>query len=118
MTPDDLDVIRARVALYADPEWRGTHSPKWVEVACDDAAALLAEVDRLTEGNATLVATMLAVTEASDGMAKARHDCGADDERDRIVSEVQRLPVYPGADYTSGRVDRAAVIAAIEGETT
>ena len=52
MTPEELDVIRARVMLYADPDWRGQHSPKWVEVACDDAAALLAEVDRLSEADA------------------------------------------------------------------
>ena len=55
MTSDELDVIRARVFLYADPEWRGQHSPKWVEVACDDAAALLAEVDRLREADAMVL---------------------------------------------------------------
>jgi hypothetical protein len=44
----DLDAIRDRVVLYADPEWRG-EQPLFVHAACEDAAALLAEVDRLTE---------------------------------------------------------------------
>jgi hypothetical protein len=48
MTPEELSTIRSRAALYSDPEWRGRRSPKWAEVACDDAAALLSEVDRLT----------------------------------------------------------------------
>lgn len=48
MTPDELEAIRDRVALYADPEWRGDQ-PRWVHAACEDATALLAEVDALNE---------------------------------------------------------------------
>jgi len=83
----DLDAIRARVALYTDPEWRGEDaSPLWVDVAYDDAAALLAEVDRLTAEQTTL-------NEAEWHRGeRVGHEMAVARERARIWEAVIRLP--------------------------
>ena len=110
MTPDDLAAIRARDA--ASLACDGPHT----DPAHLDRRALLAEVDRLTVALKNLHA------------AKG----GALDERARIRAAVEGLPTSGrgsiswdkagtlsiDGDMTEEYVDRAAVLAAIDGEAT
>ena len=92
MTFDELAAIRAHVARHGSLTWH-------------DGEDLLAEVDRLTAQD---VAVYWEAQEAKD---YAYHR-GEEDERARILAAMETL-------NTDGTfLVRAAVIAAIEGETT
>ena len=89
MTPDELAAIRAR-------------RRKMFILSDAEQDALLAEVDRLT----------LATMSENDYLNGQRH------ERARILAAVEALPNIRGEYWPDPLVDRAAVIAAIKGETT
>jgi hypothetical protein len=92
MTPDDLAAIRARDAKgrHLDPRDGAIYA--FAIQVVRDRHDLLAEVDRLTAENADLQRVMAEVIRASDGMAHARHECGRDDERARIVQAIRDAP--------------------------
>ena len=118
MTPDELTAIRARrrkMFILSDAE----------------QDALLAEVDRLTADLAERVNDLmrLASRAADDNatMVRLREDWShetverlraTERERARILAAVEALPNIRGEYWPDPLVDRAAVIAAIKGETT
>ena len=116
MTPDELEAIRARDADYLrglrDTGYDPVFHPEDECEADKDRHALLAEVDRLT----ALIARWGTTDEAAVAVLN---------ERARILAAVEGLPTFDDGtavsllkDIRLPFVDRAAVIAAIEGEAT
>ena len=111
MTPDDLAIIRAR-----DAEATSAHLRR--HIAYRDRRALLAEIDRLEAAIATAVLDRTVYpTGAMVKMADAYVEGRVAAERARIRAGVEGLPFAPcvAFDYADV-VDRAAVLAVVEGE--
>ena len=105
MTPDELEAIRERDVDCVPAGYTSAQAAR-------DRRALLAEVDRLT----ALIARWGTTDEAAVAVLN---------ERARILAAVEALPTFDDGtavsllkDIRLPFVDRAAVIAAIEGEAT
>ena len=113
MTPDDLAAIRARDAEVRPGAISTLSLEDAISAAFNDRAHLLAEVDRLTGRVAYFEATW-----ADEDMVKHA-------ERARIRAAVEGLPFVPcyrwhehtdKMPFPTDGIDRAAVLAAIDGE--
>ena len=96
-----LDAIRARDAEDMDLRY----AIPWATALRVDVRALLAEVDRLT------AEVVVEVQEVADTIPIACR-AAVKNERACIAAEVRGLPVFAGTEH----VDRAAVLAVVEGE--